>query len=144
MTVTIKDPLAIAVIYLWIGFVCAISFMEAWLKFRAPGVNLQIGLGIGRLVYNALNKAEWVFAIAVIVSFYISKNSFFNMSNVTFYFSLAFLILQTCWLLPALDIRAQMRIDGIIVPSSNLHHYYVAIEIVKVVSLFIFSVKLFK
>ena len=49
MTAATKDPLAFAVIYLWIGFVCAISFMEAWLKFRAPGVNLQIGLGIGRL-----------------------------------------------------------------------------------------------
>jgi uncharacterized membrane protein (DUF485 family) len=75
MTAATKDPLAFAVIYLWIGFVCAISFMEAWLKFRAPGVNLQIGLGIGRLVFNALNKVEWVFAIALMISLFNSKDT---------------------------------------------------------------------
>lgn len=37
----------------WIGVVCASSFMEAGLTFCA--------LGIGRLVFNALNKLEWEF-----------------------------------------------------------------------------------
>ena len=51
MTTTLKYPLALAGVFLWIGFVSAISFMEAWLKFRAPGVTLTLGLGIGRLVF---------------------------------------------------------------------------------------------
>lgn len=59
--------LALPSIFLWIGFVCAISFMEAWVKFRAPGVTLPLGLGIGSLVFKALNKAEWVFAILMAV-----------------------------------------------------------------------------
>jgi len=144
MTATTKDPLAFAVIYLWIGFVCAISFMEAWLKFRAPGVNLQIGLGIGRLIFNALNKVEWVFAIALMISLFNSKDSINAPSNLFFYLPLVLLIIQTTWLLPALDTRAQMHIDGKVVPASNLHLYYVGIEITKTISLFIYSIKFLK
>jgi hypothetical protein len=49
---------AAALIFVWLGMVLAISFLEAPLKFRAPGVTLSIGLGIGRLVFRALNAAE--------------------------------------------------------------------------------------
>lgn len=63
MTVPIKYPVALAAVFVWLGFVCAISFMEAWLKFRAPGITLPLGLGIGRLVFAALNKVEWILAI---------------------------------------------------------------------------------
>jgi hypothetical protein len=42
--------------------VLAISFMEAPLKFRAPDVTLRIGLGIGRLIFRALNNVEAIFA----------------------------------------------------------------------------------
>lgn len=144
MTADTKDPLAFAVIYLWIGFVCAISFMEAWLKFRAPGVNLQIGLGIGRLIFNALNKVEWVFAIALMISLFNSKDSIYASSNLFFYLPLLLLIIQTTWLLPALDTRAQMHIDNKVVPASNLHLYYVGIEIIKTIFLFIYSIKFLK
>lgn len=58
----VQRPIVIIVTFLWIGFVCAISFMEAWLKFQAPGITVPLGLGIGRLVFNALNTVEWVFA----------------------------------------------------------------------------------
>ena len=37
-----------AVAGVWLGMVLAISFLEAPLKFRAPGVTLPPGLGIGR------------------------------------------------------------------------------------------------
>lgn len=144
MITTVKDPLAFAVIYLWIGFICAISFMEAWLKFKAPGVNLPIGLGIGRLVFGTLNKVEWVFAIAILICLLISKTSLVNPFNLLFIIPFILLILQTAWLLPALDLRAQMHIDGAVVPSSNLHIYYVVMEVTKVLCLFIFSIKLLK
>ncbi|WP_328388425.1 hypothetical protein [Nocardia sp. NBC_00416] len=39
---------------LWLGMVLAISFLEAPLKFRAPGVATELGLGIGRLVFRAV------------------------------------------------------------------------------------------
>ena len=47
--------IATAVTFVWLGMVLAISFIEAPLKFTAPGVDLRIGLGIGRIVFRALN-----------------------------------------------------------------------------------------
>ena len=57
--------LATAVTFVWLGMVTAISFLEAPLKFRAPGVTLPIGLGIGRLVFRALNIAELTLAVVL-------------------------------------------------------------------------------
>ncbi len=63
------SAVAVAAIFTWLGMVAAISFIEAPLKFRAPGVTLQIGLGIGRLVFRALNIAEAILAVAIVVAF---------------------------------------------------------------------------
>ena len=49
---------AAAVAFTWLGMVLAISFLEAPLKFRAPGVTVVLGLGIGRVVFRALNRIE--------------------------------------------------------------------------------------
>nr|WP_137811947.1 hypothetical protein [Gandjariella thermophila] len=46
--------------------VLAISFVEAPLKFRAPGVTIPLGLGIGRIVFRALNRIEAMLAVAVV------------------------------------------------------------------------------
>jgi hypothetical protein len=144
MSLVIKYPLELMSVYLWIGFVGAISFMEAWLKFRAPGVTLPIGLGIGRLVFNALNKAEWVFAFAIIISALLYKQDLFSFNGITFFIPLFLLVMQTLWLLPALDARAQMHINGESLEPSKLHIYYVTAEVVKVISLFVFSFKLIR
>ena len=57
---------ATAAIFIWLGMVLAISFLEAPLKFRARGVTLEIGLGIGRLVFRALNSVEAVLGAVVL------------------------------------------------------------------------------
>jgi hypothetical protein len=46
--------------FLWLGMIASISFVEAPLKFRAPGVTVEIGVGIGHLVFTAINKIEWI------------------------------------------------------------------------------------
>ncbi|MBY0541987.1 MAG: hypothetical protein K2P75_01185 [Sphingobacteriaceae bacterium] len=144
MKLKVEQPVALICIFTWIGFVCSISFLEAWLKFRAPGVTLPIGLGIGRLVFAALNKVEWVFALAIIVSTYTKPAiTIFNQKALLF-LALFFLITQTLWLLPALDARAQLYINGENVAPSNLHIYYVIAEFLKVTTLFLFGIKLFK
>ena len=143
MTV-VKMPIALICTFLWIGFVCAISFMEAWLKFRAPGITVPLGLGIGRLVFNALNKVELVFALVVIINIFWYSSDILKWQNLAFAIPLALLLIQTFWLLPALDARAELHIQGQLVPSSNLHFYYVGIELVKVASLTIFGLTFFK
>ena len=75
---TVKMPIALIITFLWIGFVCAISFMEAWLKFRAPGITLPLGLGIGRIVFDALNKMEWIFSVIIILNFNLQQRKSFD------------------------------------------------------------------
>jgi hypothetical protein len=140
----IKYPLALFSTFIWIGFVCAISFMEAWLKFRAPGINIPLGLGIGRIVFSALNKVEWVLATAIIINYLIEYSQDFKWSYVFFIITFLILVVQTAYLLPALDARAEMIIKGLNVESSSLHFIYVGIEAVKVISLIIFGIKLIK
>ena len=55
---SVAPAVAVAGVFVWLGMVLAISFLEAPLKFRAPNVTVQIGLGIGRLVFRALNTVE--------------------------------------------------------------------------------------
>lgn len=138
-----KKSLGFGFICIWIGFVGAISFMEAWLKFKAPGVTLPIGLGIGRLVFAALNKMEWV---AFLISF-ISLVQFkarWKSTEMFLLFAAGILIVQTIWLLPALDARAELYITGTAVPPSNLHFYYVAAEGLKMIALITVAISLLK
>jgi len=65
---TAASATATAAVFTWLGMVVAISFLEAPLKFRAPGVTVRIGLGIGRLVFRGLNIAEAILAAVLLVS----------------------------------------------------------------------------
>jgi len=140
----VRLPIALMATFLWIGFVGAISFMEAWLKFTAPGITIPLGLGIGRVVFEALNKVEWVMTVAIIYNLVSTKGAWKSYFNMAYFIPLILLIVQTCWMLPALDIRAELHIQGQHVPPSNLHFYYVALEVIKVFCLAIFGTSLFK
>ena len=65
---TAAGAAATAAVFTWLGMVVAISFLEAPLKFRAPGVTVRIALGIGRLVFRGLNTAEAILATVLLVS----------------------------------------------------------------------------
>lgn len=49
---------------IWLGLIIGISFIEAPLKFTAPGITIPLGLGIGRLVFAAMNVVEIVLFLA--------------------------------------------------------------------------------
>lgn len=138
MTYKVEKPITVIAIFLWIGFVCAISCLEAWLKFRAPGVTLAIGLGIGKLVFAALNKIEWFFALTLVLCY---KAIFFK--TPLLFTTIIILIVQTFWLLPALNARADAIIQNQDITTSWHHYYYAALEVFKTAALFLFGIKLF-
>lgn len=144
MNRNVKQPVAVACLFTWIGFVSAISFMEAWLKFQAPGVTLPIGLGIGRLVFGALNKVEWVLALVVCISTTLYSRPFMIFPSFVLLGIVVILAVQSIWLLPLLDHRAEQYIQGQPVTPSRSHLWFVGAEIVKVTGLFIAAVSHFK
>ncbi|BBZ17597.1 hypothetical protein [Mycolicibacterium gadium] len=125
---------AIALTFIWLGMVLAISFLEAPLKFRAPGVTLQIGLGIGRLVFRALNSAEMLVAFGIAVALWFSHPP----TGIIAAFAIAFvaLIAQLVGVRPRLTRRSDAVLAGTNGPRSHAHYVYVALEAIKVVALF--------
>lgn len=142
---SVKNPTAIALTFLWLGFVFAISFLEAWLKFQAPGITLELGLGIGKLVFNALNKIEWVLAIIIVLSMVASRQNPIKGKNLLVVITIVILLLQSFWLLPELFVRANLHIQEQSVLSSSFAHYtYITLEVTKVVLLSIFGISLLR
>lgn len=125
----------VALLFFWVGFVCAISFMEAWLKFRVKGVTLAIGLSIGKKVFTALSLMEWAFFI-VYAALFVSVRSF-SFEGLTYLFVVILLVLvvQKFFLLPHLNKRVDLIVEGTSVEKSFLHVYYVSLELIKVILL---------
>lgn len=114
---------------LWVGFVLAISFMEAPLKFQAESVTIPIGLEIGYLVFHALNGVEIVFAaILFIISFTTTTPP---RTYRLLLLILGWLLLQTILLYGPLDTRTLAIIDGQTVPEAPWHLIYIGMEAVK-------------
>jgi hypothetical protein len=131
---------AVAAVFVWLGMVLAISFVETPLKFRAPGVTLQIGLGIGRLVFRALNACELALAVVVVVCFVIKPPAIGVAAAATV--AVITLLAQVLAVRPRLTRRSDTVLVGGQGPRSHAHWAYVGLEIVKVVALLIAGVKL--
>jgi len=130
----------ISIPLLWLGFVLSISFMEAWLKFQAEGVTLANGLSIGKLIFFALNKVELFFIVVLSISTFQTHWTLRRKHLINILVGLTvILLIQTFYLLPALDQRAEMIISGNPPVTSFFHFYYIFLEIIKVIALFIFS-----
>ncbi|WP_062058423.1 hypothetical protein [Aquimarina longa] len=121
-------------IFVWLGFLVAISFMEAPLKFQAPSVTTAIGVEIGRIVFNALNTVEIIFSIYLLVQL----NYFRKLDHKIFIGVVLLLMIigvQSFYLLPVLDSYATIVINGGISPSNIEHVTYVVLEVIKVILL---------
>ncbi|MFZ2175745.1 MAG: hypothetical protein WAW17_17255 [Rhodococcus sp. (in: high G+C Gram-positive bacteria)] len=115
---------------LWLGMVLAISFLEAPIKFRAPGVTLPIGLGIGRLVFRALNTVEAVLAIVLLAACVVSSPG--TTGWVLTIVTVAVLAIQLGAVRPPLTRRSNRVLAGENAPRSRVHYVYVGLEVVKV------------
>ena len=127
--------LKIAIPFIWFGMIGAISFMEAPLKFQAPGITLGLGLGIGRLIFQTLNKIEIVLALVLLFSLFKARP---RGKFVLYAFGsiIGLLFLETVWLLPLLDARAEQVINGTAAPYSSTHLFYIAFDALKFLLLF--------
>jgi hypothetical protein len=131
---------AVAAVFVWLGMVLAISFVETPLKFRAPGVTLQIGLGIGRLVFRALNACELALAAITVTCFAIEPPS--TGIAVAAAVAVVTLLAQVLAVRPRLSRRSDAALAGGEGPRSRAHWAYVGLEIVKVIALLIAGVSL--
>ncbi len=140
--ITLK--IILSLIFLWLGFVGAISFMESWLKFQAEGISMEEGLSIGKLVFKALNRVEIIIALLLISVQYILRKEKRNKDLLFLLVPFTILILQTFYLLPSLEHRANLHIQQLAVPQSWHHLIYVLLELLKISFLLYVGIKIIK
>jgi len=131
------------IIGIWVGMILGISFMEAPLKFRAPNMTMQLALGVGKIVFNALNKVEICFSMIVLAALFFMRH---HLDAVIIYLLIGIVLivlLQSLWLLPLLDARAEIVIQGGTPPPSHKHLIYVICELSKVILLIISFIKIY-
>ncbi|MDX6182442.1 hypothetical protein SGQ44_07750 [Flavobacterium sp. Fl-77] len=128
-----------AISFTWCGLIIGISFIESWLKFRAPNVTLSIGLGIGKLVFGVLNKIEILLLFTIIIISFNIMSQILKINKLLFLIVIIALVLQTFWILPILDFRAKSIIEGLKPIPSFFHLYFILLELIKLVALFTFG-----
>ncbi|WP_335972390.1 hypothetical protein [Streptomyces sp. CA2R106] len=124
---------AAALTFTWCGMVLGISFLEAPLKFRAPGVTVPVGLGIGRIVFRVLNRIEAVLAAGVVAA--VAAGGPPVAVAVPTAVAAATLAAQLLAIRPGLNRRSDRVLAGEELLRSRAHHVYVATESVKVLAL---------
>ncbi|MGQ7854840.1 hypothetical protein ACUN24_11415 [Pedobacter sp. WC2501] len=124
-----KKLIGIFCIIFWAGLLAGISFLEAPLKFQAPGITIPLGLGIGQLVFQALNKVEIILAIIILgCSLPVPLK---NSRSILLFVVTILLMADTFWLLPLLDERAKLVLAGN-APIKSYHHIlYIIIDTIK-------------
>ncbi|MBS1905994.1 MAG: hypothetical protein JST33_05375 [Actinobacteria bacterium] len=125
----VVNLLRLVVPAVWIGLIGGLSFIETPLKFLAPGITLPLGLGIGRLVFNALSIAGVVLLVALIVLGLLApredRRGWILIGAV-----LVVSAIQDLGIRPALNARSDIIIGGGDPGPSWLHYGYIAAELV--------------
>jgi len=124
----------------WIGALLGVSFLATPVKFLAPSLTLPVALDVGRQTFHWYNRMELVIAaITLIAAFVVDRPRFLRgggtnglpWATLVAAFLLAAVALQTLVLLPRLDARVEMIIQGGMPPPSVLHDLYIAVEALK-------------
>lgn len=125
----------------WLGMVVAISFLEAPIKFRAPGVTLALGLGIGRKVFRALNAVELALALVLSASCFVAPPDVVALMLLVLVIMV--LVVQIAVVRPPLSRRSDRILAGENLPRSRMHLVYIGLESAKVALLIALIVQLF-
>lgn len=123
----------------WLAMIVAISFIEAPLKFQAPGITIPLGLGIGRLVFTALNIAELVLlvGITVVMLWPRAARSQLIVTGVLWVVALVKVFVVR----PPLNARSDIIVAGGDPGSSILHYLYIGMDLITLALLLVLIVQ---
>jgi hypothetical protein len=136
-----RSSALVVVLLLWAGILFGVSFLATPVKFSAPSLTLPVAIEVGRSTFALLNRVELGCA-AISVGLLIVGAS--RTLSVCLSAGVAVLgvLLETFWLLPVLDQRAQAVIDGAMPTASSLHDVYIGIDLAKLAGLLVAAVVL--
>lgn len=125
-----RTALALRVIVpaLWLGMILALSFLEAPLKFQAPGITTELGLGIGRLVFTALNITSVALLIVTTLASIRPRSS--RTQWVLLAAMWVVLLIEIVVIRPPLNARTDQLLAGVDPGPSSLHYLYIAADLI--------------
>ena len=130
-----------AVPFVWFGMVTAISFLETPLKFRAPGVTVPLAVGIGRIVFKALNMVEVVLAVVLLAAAALGPRPAPAAAWAAIAVAVLALAVQVVLLRPRMERRTRLLAQPAAAAATGAkastapHISYVAVELLKVIAL---------
>lgn len=130
----------LVIVTLWAGMIIAISFIEAPLKFQAPGITIPLGLGIGRLVFTALNIGEIMLLLGLTAASFWPKISRLVETRLRVLIVLWVLLLAKVFVVrPPLNARTDLVLAGADPGQSPWHYIYIVFDVVILALLFTFA-----
>jgi len=135
MKLNAKNPVVLMMLCLMAGVFITVSFLETPMKFQVPGMTLPVALELGMMMFGISTKIQCVFLILIIAGMLISRKKYTKTDFILIAFLLAILLLEKFWMLPVLDIRAQLLSAGKPVRSSEMHNYFIYAESAKAIIL---------
>lgn len=135
-----RTALALRIILpaLWLGLMIGLSFIEAPLKFQAPGITTELGLGIGRLVFTALNIASLILLALITAALIRPRAGRLQWGLVASLWVV--LLVEVLVIRPPLNDRTDALLAGLDPGSSPLHYFYIAADVILCVLLVWFIV----
>lgn len=121
------------VCFIWFGMTAGVSLLATPVRFTAPLITRPVALDIGRVVFAALNKAELIALLILLIVVRVSgraRELWLQCSAL-----ILIVLVQSVWLLPRLAERSQQIISGVEPTPSMLHGTYSVLELLKLVVL---------
>lgn len=117
------------VCFLWVGMTIAITMVATPARFTAATATREIALDVGRVVFAAHNKAEFVALVLLLIIVRVSGSAARFWPQCA---ALALIVLaQATWLMPELSARTDIVVSGGTPPPSYIHGIYSSLELVK-------------
>jgi len=120
---------------IWVGMILGVSGLATPIKFQAASLTLAVALDVGQTTFAALNKMEWLLSALLVFAVVLSRLKLLSLPTLLTAATVLTVLLQSVWLLPALDVRVAAVIAGEVLPPSGLHNLYVVAEGVKLLAL---------
>jgi hypothetical protein len=116
--------------FTWLGITVGISLIATTARFSAESITRATALEVSRVVFAALNQAELVTLVLLLVIVRVSGRS----RDLWAWCAALILIVlaQGVWLIPELSARTDIILAGGDPPASYVHAIYSTLELVKI------------
>jgi hypothetical protein len=116
----------------WIGMLLGVSFLATPAKFLAPSLDLPVALDVGRQTFRVFSIVEVAASLLLLATAVLVGRARVAVLVAVIVCLVAF---QVFWLLPVLDDRVEIILQGGMPEESGLHSLYVVIESAKLLLL---------